>query len=133
LRANAASLQGGQACDLAAGTRREFLQSGATQHLIAHVLDDLHCCGATSFNFCGANLRSIAAAKSDWGGRFVTHYTIEGFDKIGLEYMARSWVQFGKSRIEARKKRRKPAPAWELAATLPFRLLKPVRRLLTFR
>lgn len=59
-----------------AGTKREFLNSGATQALIAFALEDLASAGAAGFDFAGANIANVAAAKATWGGPLVPFYTV---------------------------------------------------------
>jgi len=100
---------GGQACDLAAGTQRKYLSSGATQHLIGHVLEDLHQAQATGFNFCGANIQSVSPAKSCWGGRLVSHFAVEGFDALPLKRLAGGFYRLFKKRRSVRQQRTTPA------------------------
>lgn len=67
---------GERSIDWLAGTRPEHLQSGATQLLIRHVLDDLAAAGSVAFDFAGANLVTVSAAKAEWGGRLAVMYRI---------------------------------------------------------
>jgi len=64
------------AMDWVAGTKNHFLSSGATQLLIWHILEDLAKYGARGFDFCGANLPTVSAAKSDWGGNLVPYFVV---------------------------------------------------------
>jgi len=66
---------GHHALDLVAGTKTEFLNSGAAQLNTAYVLDDLMHAGASGFDYVGANIRSVAAAKASWGG-ILTPYVV---------------------------------------------------------
>jgi hypothetical protein len=68
---------GGRAVDWVAGTCGAHLTSGATQLLIAHVIEDLGRAGATGFDFAGANIANVAASKMVWGGLLVPYYTVE--------------------------------------------------------
>lgn len=67
---------GARALDWVAGTRGEFLNSGATQLLIYYVLSDLAKAGARGFDFCGANIPAVSASKAVWGGELVPYYLI---------------------------------------------------------
>lgn len=68
---------GASAVDWVAGTKRDHLHSsGCTQLLISFVLDDLQTAGAQGFDYAGANIPSVAAAKAAWGGQLVPYYTI---------------------------------------------------------
>ena len=73
------------ALDWLASTDQADQASGVTQLLIRHVLSDLAREGCTDFDFCGANRRSIGAAKALWGGRLVPFYA---FRKRDLAYAA---------------------------------------------
>jgi len=66
----------GYAVDWLAGTKTDDLRSGATQFLFQFVLDDLSESGSRLFDHCGANLRSVSAAKATWGGELVSYYTV---------------------------------------------------------
>lgn len=70
------SAPGLRAIDLVAGTKTRFLKSGCTQLLIWHVLNDLAQYGATGFDFVGANLPTVSAAKADWGGILTPYYMV---------------------------------------------------------
>jgi len=75
---------GSRAIDWVAGTKRKFLNSGATQGLIAFALDDLASAGATGFDFAGANIPNVAAAKATWGGRLVPFYIVSAPSLRGI-------------------------------------------------
>jgi hypothetical protein len=94
---------GARACDLAAGTSAEHLPSGATQALIAHVLEDLEKQSATGLNFGGANLPGVAPAKAAWGGHLLPHFAIEGYDRVPLLDFARDVRRYLRARRRIRK------------------------------
>jgi hypothetical protein len=85
------SAPGTWAIDWLAGTSSEHRSSGATQYLINHVLADLAAAGSIGFDFGGANMRNIAAAKMLWGGQLVPFYRIRRQD---LRYAARVAVNW---------------------------------------
>lgn len=67
---------GSHAVDWVAGTKKEFLNSGITQYLISYALEDLVKDGITTFDFAGANLPTVQAAKSSWGGELKVYYVL---------------------------------------------------------
>lgn len=85
---------GCRAIDWVAGTKREFLNSGATQAVIAYALNDLAEVGARSFDFAGANIPNVAAAKVTWGGRLVPFYTISAPSLRGLVKYALDMIRY---------------------------------------
>jgi len=90
------SAPGMRCIDWVAGTKREFLSSGATQYLIWFILNDVYQQGATGFNFCGANLPTVSAAKADWGGTLTPYYVIRPFNlrTVG-SWLLRKWRKIG--------------------------------------
>jgi hypothetical protein len=112
---------GGRACDLAAGTKGKFLSLGVTQHLVGHMLNDLQTAGASGFNFCCANIESVAPSKANWGGYLVPLYGIEGFDAVPLRRLAGSFVRLLKNK-RALRKRKQAAPQQSEAAPAPERV-----------
>ncbi len=64
------------AVDWVAGTKSEHLKSGCTQLLIYFVLDDLAGAKVSGFDYAGANIPNVAAAKATWGGILTPYYTI---------------------------------------------------------
>ena len=62
-------------------------------------MDDLAEAGATGYDFGGANLPSVAAAKAQWGGRLVPFYRIEGGRVIDLARHARNYVRFRRAAL----------------------------------
>ncbi len=82
---------GARAVDWVAGTKQMYLTSGATQYLTSFVLDDLSEAGAKGFDYAGANIRTVAAAKAAWGGQLVPSYVTEqprlkGIAKYAINY-----------------------------------------------
>ena len=69
----------GEAIDWVNGTEKAQLTTGASQLLISFTLEDLANAGARAFDWEGANIPSIAAAKERWGGRIETWFTVEPF------------------------------------------------------
>jgi hypothetical protein len=82
---------GGTALDLLAGTYEEHLRHGATQITIGHALSDLSASGSLRFDYGGANIRNVAAAKMDWGCDLVPFYSIS---QPGLKSIAREGMSF---------------------------------------
>lgn len=87
---------GARALDWVAGTAAAHLQSGATQLLIQHVLADLARTGAPAFDFAGANLPGVAAAKATWGAHLVPCYTLEPYGMLPLAAWIRGWWRFAR-------------------------------------
>lgn len=85
---------GWRAIDWLVGTRDRYLPSGATQFLLASVLEDLAQAGARGFDFEGANLPGVAASKATWGGRLVPFMTIEAPHLRGGARRVRSYLRF---------------------------------------
>jgi len=81
------------AIDWLAGTSAEHRSSGATQFLINHVLEDLSALQAIGFDYGGANLQSIAAAKTAWGGRLTPFYRIRRQDLRYVAKLTASWLR----------------------------------------
>jgi len=80
---------GTRSIDWLAGTKRQHLGRGATQMVIGFMLEDLSSCGSIGIDFCGANIRSVAAAKMNWGARLESSFLIE---EMSLRNAAR-WVR----------------------------------------
>jgi len=85
------SYPGASAVDWVAGTKRNYLSSGCTQLLISFALEDLQLAGASGFDYAGANISSVAAAKATWGGQLVPYYTIR---QPNLRALARHMMDF---------------------------------------
>ena len=59
-----------------AGIDRHYISDGINQYLISKVLQDItedNCC---AFDFCGANMESVARAKAAWGFPLVPYITL---------------------------------------------------------
>lgn len=72
----ALSYPGASAVGWVSGTKRDYLNDGCAQLLMAFGLEDLQNAGACGFDWAGANIPSVAAAKATWGGQLVPYYTI---------------------------------------------------------
>ena len=70
---------GGHALAWVISTRTRHLQSGVTQLLHDHVVQDLQDAGAAGFDLAGANTESISAAKAGWGPRLVPYYHLQQY------------------------------------------------------
>jgi hypothetical protein len=68
---------GGTALDWLAGTGGFAVSSGATQLTILRMLEDLQSAGAAAFDFNGADIERVAAAKANWGGQLTPLITVE--------------------------------------------------------
>ena len=84
----------GTAVDWLAGTADSQLSTGATQRLIQFALEDLGRVGATAFDFAGANLSTVAKAKSHWGGELVPAYSIHEPGPRSIARAGRAWWRF---------------------------------------
>lgn len=78
----------GEAIDWVNGTQRAQLTTGASHLLISFTLDDLAKVGARAYDWEGANIPSVAAAKERWGGHVETWFTVDPFS---LHSLAR-WI-----------------------------------------
>lgn len=67
---------GGIAIGWVSGTKTSYLNTGAAQLLNWFTFEDLYDSGAKCFDWAGGNMRSVAAAKSSWGGDLVPFYVI---------------------------------------------------------
>lgn len=104
---------GGRALDWMAGTLPAYLNSGATQLLLGHALQDLQAAGATGHNSCGADIEPVAHTKLLWGGRVVPQYSIQAYDLLALRRLAGGFVRYVRHRRELRRRAAQPevAPA----------------------
>jgi hypothetical protein len=100
---------GGRACDWMAGTSSRHLRDGATQLLIAYMLDDLQGAEAIGYNSCGASRETVAIAKTIWGGRLMTQYVIEAYDLRPMKQLLRNMLRFRKRRAAVRRSK-----AWSI-------------------
>jgi len=90
---------GATAIGWVAGTTREALRSGANQLLVAHMLADITAAGATSFDYVGANLPGVAAAKADWGASLIPTYTVEPYGMKSFGRWMRDWWRQRRPRV----------------------------------
>lgn len=97
--------QCGRACDWMAGTVDRHVPSGATQLLMSYMLEDLQQAGASGYNSCGADIESVALAKSVWGGRLVTQYSIQAYDFRPMKHLLGNMVRFLWRRAAVRRSR----------------------------
>ena len=95
-----------RAIDWLAGTEDDHVRTGATQQLIAFVLQDLSGAGATGFDFAGADHRHVAAPKADWGGRLVSYPVLEAHDLRLAVKTARDVAKYWWSKRRARTETR---------------------------
>ena len=59
------------------GHKTEYLKDGVAQYMLVASLQDLFEVGAIGFDYVGANIKTVAAAKANAGGRLVTYYSVE--------------------------------------------------------
>lgn len=77
------------------GTLRDELGSGINQLLYWEVLQDLTRVGAKAFDYTGANIPPVAAAKAAWGIPLVPYLTIRTFSlrnlalQVGIKLLSR--------------------------------------------
>ena len=115
-RPGSSSTAGGRACDWIAGTGDRYLHSGVTQWLMSYMFEDLQQAGAGGYDWCGAGDETVALAKTAWGGRLMTEYSIEDYNLRSIKHQlgdmlpvpptpeVRAWPQAG------RRARRRPRP-----------------------
>ncbi len=86
----------GHALDWVAGTADKHLKNGVTQLLISFALDDLGKSAASSFDYCGANVETVAASKASWGGRLQPYYAITAPNLKGLALFMLRMRRYGR-------------------------------------
>ncbi len=86
---------GGTAIGWVSGTKTSYLNTGAAQLLNWFTFEDLYHSGAKRFDWAGANIRSVAAAKASWGGDLVPFYMIR---QPGLKYIC--WSMYDAWRFQ---------------------------------
>jgi hypothetical protein len=74
----------GIALDWVQGTRAGALRDGAVQMMYGGAIDDLAEQGASAFDFGGANIANVAAAKATWGMGLSPFLTIRQYDSRHL-------------------------------------------------
>jgi hypothetical protein len=89
---------GGTAVGWLAGTRCAHLNSGVSQLLNNFILEDLSLHGATTYDFAGANIPSVAHSKLQWGARLNPFYTVEGGNVTDIARQVRRYWRFIRSR-----------------------------------
>ena len=67
---------GDEAIGLISCVQQTHMRSGCDQQLTAYHLADLASLGVTLYDYVGANLPGVSAAKRQWGGRLVPYYGI---------------------------------------------------------
>ena len=92
-------LPGGTSVDWSQGTVRSELKSGINQLLYMEVLKDLAKSGAVAFDFVGANIPPVAAAKATWGFPLVPYITVRTPD---FRHLAKVTLQVGKRLFKGR-------------------------------
>ena len=99
---------GGYALASIISTRTKHLPSGATQLLHRYVTQDLQDAGAAGFDFVGAPMDSVGAAKASWGARLVPHYSVQQYSPRRIAAYTYHGLQDMAARFRAGR-RRSPA------------------------
>ncbi|MGB8954223.1 MAG: GNAT family N-acetyltransferase [Tumebacillaceae bacterium] len=82
---------GGKGIGWLHGAKKEHLSDGAVQLLDAFIIKELQESGAIGFDFVGANLPSVATAKSYWGCELIPYYVIEEPGLLAVMRALRAW------------------------------------------
>jgi hypothetical protein len=77
-----------------AGSNTKYLRSGAPQLINKFSTKDLESAGAAGCDWVGANIPSVANAKSNWGIRLVPYYTVEAPNLRALAKYSRAGLRF---------------------------------------
>lgn len=77
------SMPDGICIDWLAGTDRSFINSGINQYLYSQALNEITIAGSKYFDYCGANIESVARAKAAWGFDLVPYITIVDHSLVG--------------------------------------------------
>ncbi len=83
---------GARAISWMAGALSERLRDGASHLVWRASLDDVSSAGASGIDLCGANMASIAAFKSHWGGRLVTNYGVRTYTMRTAARIVADWL-----------------------------------------
>jgi hypothetical protein len=93
----------GVSLDWVQGTQSEALRDGAVQMMYGGVLEDLAATGASEFDFGGANIPNVAAAKATWGMNLTPFLTIRQYDTRHLLETASGLARRAKRRLSRAK------------------------------
>jgi Acetyltransferase (GNAT) domain len=96
------SCPGGRAIAWVTGNKTLHRNSGATQLLMRYLLDDLYASGAVSFDFVGADIPHVSAAKASWGGRLIPYYSLRPYGLRQLAAWTLEWWRY-KAALGARR------------------------------
>jgi Acetyltransferase (GNAT) domain len=88
------SCPGGRALAWVTGNKTLHRNSGATQMLMRYLLDDLDASGAASFDFVGADIPHVSAAKASWGGRLIPYYPLRPYGPRQLAAWSLEWWRY---------------------------------------
>jgi len=72
------AMPNGSCIDWAAGTNRNHINYGVNQFLYYESIRDIEKTKTKFFNYCGANIESVASAKAEWGFPLVPYVVLEG-------------------------------------------------------
>jgi hypothetical protein len=111
---------GGRAMLWVGGSFTRFRQSGSYQLLKTAVFADVAAAGAVGYDLAGANIPSVAEAKTKFGARLVPYFTVEGYGVRPLARWVRGWWQFTeRSRVRRAARSDAPEPAGAPAVHRP--------------
>ena len=110
---------GGRACDWIAGTGDRYLHAGVTQRLMCYMFEDLQQAGASGYDSCGAGDETVALAKTAWGGRLMTEYSIDDYNLRSIKHRLGDMLRYLKRQKSVRGSRRAGGPADAPSAGCP--------------
>jgi hypothetical protein len=73
---------------------------------MSYMLDDLQQAGAGGYDSCGAGDETVALAKTAWGGRLMTEYSIEGYNLRSIKHRLGDMLRYLKRQKSVRGHRR---------------------------
>ncbi len=76
------------------GTKSGERTDGAGHLLLRSVFDDAQTAGAAGMDLCGANMKSIATFKSQWGGRLVPNYAVRTYSIRAAARFTTEWIDW---------------------------------------
>ncbi|GGG00426.1 GNAT family N-acetyltransferase [Paenibacillus aceti] len=79
-----------------AGSKTAHLKNGVVQQCHHYAFEDLSQLGIESIDMAGANIASVAEAKSGWGGELVPYYQIRLPIFMETYRACRNWLTFNK-------------------------------------